>query len=501
VLAILALASPRAVPRVRITSLLWSLREREQARGSLRQCVHEIQGLLQGLGPGILEADREQLRLVEDAFWLDVRETKPLPNTSLVEDLVGIDPAFDVWLRSEAPRPETPAVQPVERGPRIAIRRPRVMGGPAEAALADGLSEELAAALSRFRWMAAIAPGTTEPGAEAAAEYLLDGTVRRQGEQLRATLRVQDTRAGGEVIWARTFDGTAEDLFGFQDEIVAQTAAQVDPELLLREGARAATLVAAGARSALSLTLAAVPAIVRLERGGFELAGRMLEEAIAIAPDNAMAHCWLAYWHIMAMGQGWEHDSGDAMGRAAELAQRAIMLDPSDGRALTVAGHFRGFIRKQTEEAIVLHDRAIALNPSLTWAWMTSGLAHSYQGEHREAIRRIDIARRLSPFDPHAFFFAVSLMLPHLMIGDYERAMELGRLTAQLKPNFSSSWKGLLVALGYLGRTEEAATVRGRLQELEPGFTVSEAIRRSPLRRAEDRERFAEGMRRGGLPE
>ena len=99
VLAILALAAPRPVSRVRITALLWSQREREQARGSLRQCVHEIQGLFQALGPGVIEADREQLRLVEDSFWLDVRDAGSEASGVLLEDLIGLDPAFDDWIR------------------------------------------------------------------------------------------------------------------------------------------------------------------------------------------------------------------------------------------------------------------------------------------------------------------------------------------------------------------------------------------------------------------
>ena len=176
-------------------------------------------------------------------------------------------------------------------------------------------------------------------------------------------------------------------------------------------------------------------------------------------------------------------------------------MDPWDARALTIAGHVRGFLAKQTEEALTLHDRALALNPALAWAWMMSGLAHCYLGHHQEAIGRIETARRLSPFDPHAFFFDVSLMLPHLMLGNYERATELGRLSVQLKPSFSSSWKFLLVGLGYLRRVSEAHEACARLQAIEPGFSVTEAVRRSPLRRPEDLNRYAEGLRLGGLQE
>ena len=451
VLAILALSAPRPVSRVRITSLLWSQREREQARGSLRQCVHEIQGLFQALGPGIIDADREQLRLVEDSFWLDVRDAGSDGAGVLLEDLIGLDPAFDEWIREGQTRKTSKSPSSnEERGPRVGVRQLRALGGHDETVLAEGLSEELAAALSKFRWIPCVTLGGPGQGVtETDFEYLLGGAVRRIGDQIRVTLRLQDMRSAAEVIWAKNFDGAPDDLLAFLDRIVEQTAAQVDPELMLREGARAAEqVVRDGIVPASVLVLASIPAIYRLERNGFEAAGHMLEEAVRIAPDNAMAQAWFAHWQVMAVGQGWEPDEAAAIVRAGVSAERAIMLDPSDARALTIAGHVRGFLDKQAEEALLLHDRALARNPALAWAWMMSGLAHCYRGDHQEAIRRIEIARQLSPFDPHAFFFDASLTLPHLMLGNLDRALELGRLTVQLKPSFSSSWKFLLVALG-----------------------------------------------------
>lgn len=148
---------------------------------------------------------------------------------------------------------------------------------------------------------------------------------------------------------------------------------------------------------------------------------------------------------------------------------------------------------------MALHDRALTLNPALSLAWVMSGLAQTFRGEHRDAIRRVETARALSPFDPLAFFFEVGLMMPHLMLGDCERVVVLGRLTTQLNPSFSSTWKALLSALGHLGRRAEAVEVRARLLALEPGFSIGEAVRRSPLLREDDRARFVEGLRLGGL--
>jgi tetratricopeptide (TPR) repeat protein len=214
-----------------------------------------------------------------------------------------------------------------------------------------------------------------------------------------------------------------------------------------------------------------------------------------------VAHGWLAYWHLLYVGQGWSPDPEASAAEAARLAERAVMLDPGDARAMTLAGHVRGFLGRHPEEASALHERAIALNPNLALAWCFSGLSHLYLGQHEEALRRIQQAIRLSPSDPHVFFFDMALIMPHLMNGDCASAVEAGRRAVELNPLFSSAYKGYLAALGWTNATREAGEVRDRLLELEPDFSVEAAVQRSPLTRADDIARYAEGLRRAGLRE
>jgi adenylate cyclase len=86
-----------------------------------------------------------------------------------------------------------------------------------------------------------------------------------------------------------------------------------------------------------------------------------------------------------------------------------------------------------------------------------------------------------------------------LLLGRYEASTQLGTRAIALNPVFSSSYKTQLSALGHLGRREQAAEIRARLLALEPGFSVSQALERSPIQNKLDRERYAEGLRLGGL--
>jgi tetratricopeptide (TPR) repeat protein len=275
----------------------------------------------------------------------------------------------------------------------------------------------------------------------------------------------------------------------------------------MQHESRRAGLRPASSATAYDLVLRAIPALYQLEEAAFIAAGRGLERAVALDPAYAAAHAWLAYWHIFLVGQGWNAAVEPpltrvaAMARAGALAERAVRLDPADARALTIAGHVRAFLHRDAEGALELHERALALNPNLPLAWAFSGLALSYQGRHEEAIGRIEQARRLSPFDPNAFYFDTSLMVPTLLLRRYTQVVELGRRAAALNPTLSSTFKVVLCALGHLGAAEEAARVRERLWRLEPGYSLTQAAARSTFQRAEDNALFLAGLRAAGLPE
>ncbi len=618
-LAILAMASPRPVLREHVTALLWSTREREQARASLRQSVHELQELGLSLGMNWLQTGRQHLRLDAECLWVDVKaighataadpQVLDLLQGEMLEDLVGLDKAFDEWIEAEtrrlhdgasvlaglvldqqtdlqsvinaarrlvaisptneagwrrlieafgdngeramaieaydecvralakgsqaSPSAETTAVlarvrqpQPLdgqmlpmaytrarpERGVWLGVAVFRATEAHDEITLSVGLAEEITTALARFRWINLIAPGSiaalsNEPPGQTDRwrgldlDFLLDGSVQRGGGRIRVTLRLLDMRAGGEVAWSGRFERNAEDLFLLQDEIAAETAAQVDPELMMRESRRAAQRPNRDA-TAYELMLQAIPTIYRLAEESYTEAGALLAEAVRRAPEDAAIVGWWACWHAFLVGQGWAPDPQDAMQRAGDLADRAVTLDPSCARALSIAGYVRSFVLHQDiAETIGLHERALALNPNLPFAWVVSALSLSYAGIHEDAIKRVQQARRLSPFDPHSFFVDSAEMVPRLMLRNFEVVVTLGRRSLALNPAMSATWKGLLSALGHLGRQAEADEVKCKLLRIEPGFTLAAATARSPLRRVEDLHLYVEGLRKAGLPE
>ncbi len=204
---------------------------------------------------------------------------------------------------------------------------------------------------------------------------------------------------------------------------------------------------------------------------------------------------------MFLVGQDWAEDPAAMIAQAGQLAERAIVLDPFDARALTIAGHVRAFLHHRLREAIALHERALSLNPNLAMAWDLSGVAFAYMGEVDEAERRINRYKTLSPLDPHAFFFDTAFIIVNLLKRDYPAAVASGRLVSEMNPAFSGACKPYLAALGHLGLMEEAAVVRQRLIAIEPGFSVGRFLQLNAYERADQLQDYAEGLRRAGVPE
>ena len=652
-LAVLALHAPRPVSRAQLIALLWSRREPEQGRASLRQALHELQAAFGALALDLLHAGRHEIALRDSGLWVDARAllradggagaALDLFRPDLLVDLAGIDPAFEHWVASErqrllrrattlarqvlaegddpagaeraaellvrldptdeaawqwllrasvargdhagaraiaarcqaaltaaggrAPSPATAAVivglraplpplpddgpsapavpaaalappsalllpelllRPHDRpgypsgavvrgagGVRVGVNPLRALAAPSAAtaaavtAIAGGLSEELVSALARFHSLSCVPLAALAPAPPAAAgqekepfwrhlglDFLLDGTVRGDGAQLRVALRLLDLGAGGEVIWSVRFDRPLERLLVLQDEIAGAAVAQIETRLLLWQTDRARHHPDP---EALRLLHMALPALFRLDRAGFVEAGELLEHARRLDPTHAPTHTWLAHWQVFALGQGWAADPGHAQEQARALAGEAVALDPEDARGLSLAAHVRGFAGHDPTGAAALHERAVTVNPSLPMGWSLSGLNHAYLGDHAEAIRRTRLARELSPHDPLSYVFDMALSVAYLLGGAPDAAVRVGRAAIACNPGFTSAHKAQLSALGQLGRHEEAADIRARLLALEPGFSLTEALERCPIVNEKGRAGYIEGLRRGGL--
>ena len=436
----------------------------------------------------------------------DLLNAAPLPDTQRLaaEIRAGQIPA---QRQPPSPAPAPPKTRsPVKIG---ALPLQVISTGVEERQFSLGLAEELTVSLSRFGWMRVVSSSSLVQARDRSEamlrtafglDLLLDGSVQLVVDRLRITMRLLDLRDASKVVWTYRADHCLKDLLSLQDDVAAEIASRVDAEALRIEGHLAAH-VPSEMQNASDLIVSSLLLLPRLRRDEFRTMGEQLDRALQLAPDCPSAYAWAAWGITLQVAQGWGERSSDLVEKARRHADRAIGLNPSYARGLTIAGHVRAYLQGQPEQGSDLHARALSLNPNLGMAWGLSATTALYLGNLDDAAQRFEGYRRLSPADPNAFFFDANMSVLELLRHDIEAAVDLGRHATELNPRYAGGLKHYLAALGQQGQAREAGVVLARLLAIDPRCSVQSAMAAMPLTRPSHQEYYADGLRAAGLPE
>jgi adenylate cyclase len=370
--------------------------------------------------------------------------------------------------------------------------------------LAFTFSQEIATALSRFRWFDVVAPALFLRNSNCTLDallrrkhlhYIVDGTLSNYEGKFQVSVRLLDIAQDARPVWSDRFELTTDALDRINELVTAPVVARIDPVILFIEGQPKRPQRS----GATGLVLQAIPLMYSMVRDRYEEAGRLINQAIDADPENAMACAWAAHWQVFYVGQGWASDPRQAFHVAQELAIRAIRIDPENAEALGIYGHICAFLDKDFDSAIHYFDQALRLNPNLAFVWALSAGTYCYIGEPDIALQRLERGRDLAPFDPYLFIWEGLYTVVYMFKGHYEQAVTFGRRAVKANPMFSNGYKPLIAALGHLGRRDEAAAYIEKLLSLEPNFTVEQFGKFYPFKRSEDRERYMQGLRLAGV--
>ena len=523
-LAILALESTHVVSRHRLAGMLWSNLERAVGLARVRDLVYRLQKAFSKL-PSPVISERDTIRLNVELVSIQVSEPGSMPEKAgpwsrLLIDLEGIDPALDRWLafsrrqlyegqlQSQGGQLDELYSAASRQGdkPTVAITELDVSGSSSVAWVGRALTDELGSLLARSRWFSTITRGNQGQrlaigGQDLSrlADYVLVGDLRCDADHTRLLIELIDLRSSGRIVWSSIFEDHEPCTLQVHLKLANMVAACFDNELLLVESQNQRAGKHARRTGAYALILQAVPGIFRLERDSFLDAGHLLERAIQEDRDSAMAHGWLAYWHIFFVGQGWATNTRQSLDQAARAAGRAMLLDSKDARATSICGHVKAFLNRRLDEATAMHELALQLNPALALAWHLAGMTHAYAGRLDEAHRFVTHCLEMAPNDPQGFLAEAALGIIHLLRHEHEAAVVYGRRVTERQPNFTSGYKSYLAALGHLGRRIEAEDVLQRLLRFEPRFSLQRFRTSAPYRDPQNLAHFTAGLRLAGL--
>ncbi|MDA4847018.1 hypothetical protein [Hoeflea poritis] len=352
-------------------------------------------------------------------------------------------------------------------------------GDPAQEFLADGFTEEIIDALSRFREIRVVSRHATfryknrpvdprELAQDLGVRFLLEGSVRRWEDQLRITARLVEA-ASGEQLSSDAYDRemSAQSLFDIQQEIAAQIAAEIGEPFgvihRIGSGQRAGTQ----ALDAYECRLLASEYWRAPTAEDHKRVVGLLERAVAIDPDYAGA------WAMLGIVYGDEARAGfnlkpgrPALDRALEAAQRAVDLDPANA-----TGHYALFLTRFHRGEFELFEaaakKALQLNPYYPDMLADLGSCRALSGDWETGLALLERAIDLSPNPPG--WYRAALVLDHYRRGDYEAALAEARLMGD------SLWdrQGLfeLMILGQMGRDGDAILLSEKILEDLPHYT------------------------------
>ncbi len=383
-----------------------------------------------------------------------------------------------------------------------------------QAYFTDGITDDLITDLSKIPGLFVIARNSTffykdqdvpirQVAEELGVRYVLEGSVRRAGDEIRINAQLIDATTGGHL-WAERYDGTLNDVLGFQDQVTRQVASALEIELKSADGAPLGRKETSSPE-AYDALLHAREHIRNYTKEDFAIAISYLEKAISLDPDYARAHTFLGgtFWDIA--NDGWVRNFGltyeEALGKARHHLRLGMKVPSSQAHFYRSKMHSN---EGRYDEAVAEARIVVALNPNSVGGYEALGRALNKAGRAVEAIEALQNAVRLNPRGDEKGWLLYRLGESFYLSERYQEAAET--FTASVARNHNE-WTYLFLAasLAQLGERDAAAAALANFNRIyaesgEDPFTVSR-VEHWAFKEQADRARVQEGLRKAGMPE
>jgi adenylate cyclase len=339
-------------------------------------------------------------------------------------------------------------------------------------------------------------------GRDLGVRFVLEGTVRRSGDQVHLIAQLSDARTGARL-WVERIDGSFQHAGVLDHQITSRVARTLGLQLAGIEAGHS------------DEDRPTNPNAVELAMRGWALMHRprardntlqavaLFEDALRADPDNISAALGLGRAYYQMAVQRWTDDPAQSLDKSDQLARRTAILDPSNGRPHRILSDVLQ-ARKQPDAALVAVRRAVELNPSDAGAWGALGFQLLQFGRFEEALEPLQKALQISPRDPLLWSWTLNAGLAHCALGNDAVALDWARRAVQANPqsHFTHLYSGAIASL--MGRPDEAQSAVAEYVRLRPEGTISRLRKETSSdepRYLALRERLYGGLRTAGLPD
>jgi TolB-like protein/Flp pilus assembly protein TadD len=376
---------------------------------------------------------------------------------------------------------------------------------PRQESFCDGLSEEIITALSKIPKLFVIARNSTftykgkpvnvgQVAEELGVQYVLEGSVRKSGEQVRFTAQLTDALSGHHL-WAERYDRNPKDIFIVQDEITKNIITALQVKLTDGEQARVYSKGTKNLDAYMKVMEARYLSYQSTIEGNIR-ARQLAEEAISFDPNYAFAYRALALATIVDIWLGLSKSPQESLKKSIELSKKAIALDDSFALAHAGLGYALMMARKY-DEGIAKAERGLELEPNSADVIYTYANILIYIGRGEEAISFFKNAMRLNPKPPNVYLrhFAAALR----DTGRYEEAITQLKKAIEREPRDIMSYIVLASTYSMAGREKEAYAAADEVLKINPKFSLERLEKIHPYKELVAKERYFDALRKAGL--
>jgi DNA-binding SARP family transcriptional activator len=363
----------------------------------------------------------------------------------------------------------------------FAERNTTSRGGGVAGGTGDALAHDVITRLAKLRSLFVIAQGSVfelkERGigpAEAArmldVDYLVSGSVRRDGAQLAVSVELVEARSG-RVVWADVLEQPQTDALLVLDQIGNRIVASIAGEVEALERNRA-VLKPPSSLDAWESHHRGLWHMYRFSKADNELARQFFQCAVRLDPTFSRAYAGLSFTYFQGAFQGWA-ERGAAVDRAFETAGQSLMADDRDPAAHWAMGRAL-WLRSRHDQCVAELEQAVELSPNFALAHYTLAFVHSQAGDPRAAIQASDHSRSLSPFDPLLFGMLGARAIALVRMGNFEEAAAFA-VQAAGRPNAHAHIHAIAAfSLALTGSMDEARSYAATVRKSRPSYALSD---------------------------
>jgi adenylate cyclase len=394
-----------------------------------------------------------------NAEFLEEKNLKNVDHPIKIYTISNVDLKSTIPVDSNAEKSEPPQKSI------IVLPFENISPDPDQEYFSDGLTEEIITDLSHIHDLLVISRNssktfkgtkkkTTEIAKEVNVRYVLEGSVRKAGNNLRIVAQLIDALTDTHI-WAEKYSGTLDDIFDIQEKVSRSIVDSLKLKLSPKEDKKISEHSIDNLQ-AYEAYLRATSAGIRGTEEAMYDAIRYFQNAIDIMGDNVILYSGMAYTYFLLMNIGINVDENRA--KVEEYAKKALAIDPGNikVRAILVILKIWYTKEKNLKEVVRQSKEILAVNPNETLALLGMIIAYVYAGKISVAFPLSDRYRQIEPFDIWSIWFSGAL--PYYN-GQFELALQEHYKYYKTDPKQPGLQVGYAVYLIYNNQIEEALTI------------------------------------------